>query len=363
MAFFLLDFFIFSLMATITNLLPLSLTFLFLLPSAFINVFRSLGCGQFSRLQFYLLVLLLYTLLSTLVYSPEALVEFDFYRRDGNLFPVYLFLLVVVFTNINTPNLIIDDCRWFLGFSIISVVGYIIYGMFFFFSAHNAAGGFYGVVSSFLFGVWRVKKDKYSLFCLLVSFSFLFLTDSRGSILAFVVASTLISFPRLMKNDNRVFYLFILLNALVVCYSYPVWLNMGKPVSEGATFSIDILNSDIRRVGTFIDRVFYLWPRAIDDFLKSPIFGMGFGSFDDIYSSDFSLLNSLLAVRYAEIYRHTSSHAHNSFFNIIAELGIVGFFIFVLLFNEIKKEIIIIAEKNNVVGLGLMCAFLVLHFC
>ncbi|HCD1314889.1 TPA: O-antigen ligase domain-containing protein, partial [Klebsiella pneumoniae subsp. pneumoniae] len=46
-----------------------------------------------------------------------------------------------------------------------------------------------------------------------------------------------------------------------------------------------------------------------------------------------------VAVKDGATVRHTDAHAHNSTFTILAELGSIGYVLFILLFNEINKKI------------------------
>ena len=58
-------------------------------------------------------------------------------------------------------------------------------------------------------------------------------------------------------------------------------------------------------------------------FRHSPIFGLGFGSFDDQIPSVVDYFG-LFGQASGAVRNHTDSHAHNSYLNLLAELGIVG---------------------------------------
>jgi O-antigen ligase len=88
----------------------------------------------------------------------------------------------------------------------------------------------------------------------------------------------------------------------------------------GYTFSIQ--NQDAK-VANLNIRYEWLWPRALAYFRQSPLVGMGFGSFDDQIRNVTSYFG-LLGVPSDIIVEHSDSHAHNSYLNFLAELGVVG---------------------------------------
>lgn len=284
--------------------------------------------------------------------------DFDFYRRDGNFIVSYLILFVFVFLPISIH---IDFNKTFTilfpAYTVISIIGYVVMpkeitedgsggAVHFFFVSHNAAGGFYSIIAAIAIGMWLETKKKIYILYSLVFLACLYETNSRGSILA-ICAAIAYSFVN-FKKPRAVFLLFLLFQIGIVCETYPVWLAMGKVMSENANFTVSNISSgiDFQRVGTFIDRLYYLWPRAVDNFLHSPLFGLGFGSYDDLYYKYINIIGNLVAIKDGAIVRHTDAHAHNSTFTILAELGLIGYILFVLLFNEINECIKKIAKAD-----------------
>ncbi|HDY6723836.1 TPA: O-antigen ligase family protein, partial [Klebsiella pneumoniae] len=137
------------------------------------------------------------------------------------------------------------------------------------------------------------------------------------------------------------------------------WVSMGKIMSENANYTVSSAAQgiDFQRVGTFIDRLYYLWPRAFDNFIHSPLLGLGFGSYDDLYYRYSDVIPHLLAIKEGAMVRHSEAHAHNSTFTILAELGVVGYLLFILLFNEINKKIIAIKKVEPGIFMALSLAF------
>lgn len=69
-----------------------------------------------------------------------------------------------------------------------------------------------------------------------------------------------------------------------------------------------------------------LWPRALDMFFKSPFLGVGFGAYNDAPFNPYGL-SGLFSVSRPMTYVNSDAHAHNSYFHIAAEMGILGLFI------------------------------------
>jgi O-antigen ligase len=135
-----------------------------------------------------------------------------------------------------------------------------------------------------------------SMFGILVLMPYLFLGRKRwvlATLLAGLIAGSL--FMAIYHTDNSVDYM-------------------------GYRFSIE--NAD-EKVANLSIRYEWLWPRALAYFRQSPLFGIGFGSFDDqisYVSHYFGLFGHPIGITA----NHTDSHAHNSYLNFLAELGVVG---------------------------------------
>ncbi|HBS6366254.1 TPA: O-antigen ligase family protein [Klebsiella pneumoniae] len=340
-----------SLLFSITNYVPFSLLVILLLPISLISVLYREEIFKIRKIELYLILLYVYIITSTLVYSPSSFLDFDFYRRDGNFIVSYLVLFVFIFLPVSINFDLVKTFNMLFPFFIaVSCIGYIIMpkeitedgsggAVHFFFVSHNAAGGFYSILAAISIGMFlETKKKTYLLYSILFLF-FLYSTNSRGSILAIAgaIAYSFIKF----KKPALVFFAFVIVQFVIVYETYPVWEAMGKVMSEQANFTVSNVSTgiDFQRAGTFIDRLYYLWPRAIDNFLHSPLFGMGFGSFDDLYYKYINIINHFVAVKDGATVRHTDAHAHNSTFTILAELGSIGYVLFILLFNEINKKI------------------------
>nr|WP_237735371.1 O-antigen ligase family protein [Serratia fonticola] len=314
-----------------------------------------------QKIELYILLLFCYITISTLYYDPTSFQDFDFYRRDGNFFISYLVLFVFVFMPIGFNINIDTTIKYaFTLFFVVSLFAYVFIPpeeagvQHFLFVSHNAAGGFYSVVCAISVGLYLSRRSLIYLLYASAFFFFLYASNSRGSILAIFCAVGYGLFK--FKKPGLMLSIFILVQFIVVIDTYPVWVSTGKIMSENANFTIS-QSVDFQRAGTFIDRLYYLWPRAFDNFIHSPIFGIGFGSFDDLYYKYIDVVPYLFSVKDGAVLRHTDAHAHNSTFTILAELGIVGYILFILVFSQINKKILGVKKYDEGLSLALNLAF------
>lgn len=330
---------------SITNVLPLSASLALLLGLVPLLLYN--GRTQ-HRLFISLFTLLAYFLISTLIYSPASVIEYSFYRRDGNVFITYapLLLLSLLKLNINIKLIV----RKFIIFSstlnIIFLVVYAVTGgtLFFYepgiyvflFVAHNAAGGFLATISALSIGFYCYKKERLFLILSLGNLAGIYFTDSRGSILAL-----LLSWFIVLVMKGKYFRLTV---AVTIIFQIAMlsWLYLNAApnfltTELGAVDSFTL--GELSRGGTFIMRGFYLWPRAIYLFLHSPLFGTGFGSYND---RPYSLqgipyifqLNSPTTPIFSD------AHAHHSFLHILAETGIIGFILLFYFLKQVRRSIL-----------------------
>lgn len=356
-----------SLFACITNYVPLSLCVVALLPLAITGLCYHQGL-RFTKAQTYLVLLFVWVVMSVLLYNPVSFLDFDFYRRDGNFFISYTVLLVFLFLPFSVN---IDTHQWtfllFLGFFLLSCIGFVLMPgetteegksvHHFFFVSHNAAGGFYSVIGAIALGIYWQTRQKGYLFFTAAFLCFLYATDSRGSLLAIMAAAGYALFG--FRKPALVFVLFLVVQFAVVLHTWPEWVRMGKVMSEGANFVVwgGGQEMSFQRAGTFIDRLYFLWPRALDNVIHSPVVGMGYGSFDDLYYHYIDAIPHVLAIKDQAIIRHSDSHAHNSTFTLLAELGVVGYALFVLLFSELLKALQSLKQHDPVMSFSLVLAF------
>lgn len=171
--------------------------------------------------------------------------------------------------------------------------------------AHNAAGGLYLLVS--VLALWGAVERRLSPVWLPLCVVGLFLTGSRTAVLSFVFAAAVSMTFLLFTRTVRALTLGLILTVLAAP-SAGVVVSRLLPLFQG--------NVDANTSSRFL-----LWRQAWDAFTSHPWFGVGWGNYG-FYDADL----------YA---RGWSTHAHNSFLQLLAEGGVVGFalysFLFVLL--------------------------------
>jgi len=305
-------------------------------------------------IQFYSFLIALYFMYSGIILSKmpiNEVLDYEFFRHDGNYFISFMPLMILPFLrkvdfNINFNKLI---------FTLITVVSIITFGIIililinnfsceercnvchFLFKAHNAAGGYYMILSLISFFYWKYyKKNKLFLIFFIINFVALIMTYSRGSMIGFFLA--LIYYFLEVNNKNKLKHL---LNITIA-------MTLGLIYYIGYSLSINDIDISFYKSGTIMDRVFNLWPRAIQDFFYSPLFGIGYTRYDDL-PYNFYGIKYVYYINISEYIKHTDAHAHNSFLHILAETGIIGLVLWILLFRSIFKytKKIFVESKYN----------------
>ncbi len=316
---------VFALFLTVTNLVPVSAVgFLPIILCAW----RFFGRSYPSFIA-PLTTLTLLILVSTLLYDPHSLTQFDFYRRDGNYFisyaPIFAGCLYAHRWDMNKL------LRAFFVFAVVvNIPPYALYlvqnGLLSifkhpddsfgsFFIARNAAGGFLAMLFCLGVACYLQQRSRIVLALIALCGLMLFSTYSRGSLLG-----ALAVLPYLYFGRKR-----LILASLIACLlvgSLAMAMYHVRPNVDYMGYTFTIQNSDAK-VANLDIRYEWLWPRALTYFRQSPIVGMGFGSFDDQIRNVTSYFG-LLGIPSDIVVEHSDSHAHNSYLNFLAELGIVG---------------------------------------
>jgi len=295
-----------------------------------------------------LLVIYIYFTLSYFI-SNQTLSNFlsyGFLRYDGNFFFCYIpfFALAVPYFNYKKVLRLYFNFIFFT-FSLLSVAGIVgiltknyspiilndkydglmLVGLN---NAHNATGSVYALASIFAL-VFVLKSQKrykiYYIIILLLCLFGLIMTQSRGSYLGFIVGALFViwlHFRSILK--------FILTVTAMMIVSLPLifFTNLHERFIKMLDFT-DVNNyAIVARIG--------LWKKALYLFRKSPVFGVGFGRFNDIsysindYGYTLTRLDEFVGVpkifytHNAPNFDFSSAHAHNSYLQFLAETGIIG---------------------------------------
>jgi O-antigen ligase len=348
---------LFCLAFTMTNFVPFSALMVFLAP--FLVVWYSLN-NKVSPLTFSLVLMLSYFVISTLLYMPSSFLEYKFYRRDGNVFISFLPLLLYapIAFRLNVERMVEIFLCWS---AVTTVFLFLTYSLFslnvddsgchhFLFYAHNAAGGFFAVVASIALGYYLHSRSKLYLLLFILLFLGLILTKSRGSILGFAMA--FVSSVIFREKFNLWFVLgaFVIFIAMM-SQAYPLWMEMGMPMR---VFTYEYLPEGMERAGTILERAMIMWPRAVYLWLKSPIFGAGFGSYNDIPYDLVGIENVIMINNVAKA-AFDAGHAHHSYFHILAETGVVGFSLVMYFLLNIYR--FLMKEESSGLRRGMLIAF------
>lgn len=146
------------------------------------------------------------------------------------------------------------------------------------------------------------NRKKNNLIAVLIFFSALLLTQKRGPLVAVAIAVVITYFlskrETMSQKVKRMFgFSIIILATLYIAYeAFPELFSV-----------IDRFSTD-----NMLTNRTYLWDYAIEMFKSSPVFGHGWGSYShtlDLTTNTFSISNQ---------------NAHNIYFQILAETGIVG---------------------------------------
>lgn len=353
-----------SLFASVTNFLPLSVSFCLLLLLVPVITRRIPTEGIFLPL----LCLYIVFLISVLIYHPQSLINPTFYRRDGNFFVTFLPLLILVRQRrwFNTGKVV----RLFIYFAtainllcmLVPRLGFnpnhfiFIEGAtvnHFLFVAHNAAGGFIAVLLGLNIGFFLAGKSdrtkKRMLICCLINLAALVDSGSRGTWIAFAIAIALFLIMKrdLSERKYRIPYDQMIFLLVLVTMVLLITIVSDEKLYD---FVLSIFHIT-KRTFTISIRLSELWPKAIRMFFSSPLIGTGYGSFNDEPENLFVIVKGLLALNQPTEYIFNSSHAHNTFLHVLAETGIVGLFFLIFLLHRIWNSIMRINNKPLRYGL------------
>ncbi|ORC48920.1 polymerase [Burkholderia sp. A27] len=314
-----------ALFLTVTNLLPVSAAGF--LPIVLCS-WRFFG-RSYPAFMSALTVFTLFVLVSTLLYDPRSLIEFEFYRRDGNFFVSYapifagclyahrwdlnkvLRTFFIFAVAINVP----PYAYYILQNGLLSIFTHPDNSFGSYFIARNAAGGFLAMLFCLGTACYLQKRGKLILALLAMNGLMLFSTYSRGSLLG-----ALVMLPYLYFGRKR--WMLGTLMGCLVAGSVAIAFIHTEPNVNYMGYSFNIHNQDAK-VANLDTRSEWLWPRALAYFRQSPVVGLGFGSYDDQIGHVVSYFD-LLGIPSDVTVEHSDSHAHNSYLNLLAEMGVVG---------------------------------------
>ncbi|MBC7882409.1 MAG: O-antigen ligase family protein [Anaerolineae bacterium] len=373
---------IFSLFFSFTNFLFLSAIFsgiaLILSPLVILQ-----GLAKHKSLAIFFIGFI-YFFVVALLYDPSAFIDFDFYRRDGNLFisfaplmalPLFQSLgekfwkteslikgLIIISLFTNIPLLI----YWLATGNLYTPENGLAEAGYFsaLFLSTNAAGGFFAVLLSLSTVYLFQPKERWwgIVSCLMLGFM-LYETSSRGSLYGWFLAVLLCV---LFKRWQFRFFSIMLPGLAVILLFAGAVLSLEQPreakaydeaLAQGQlSFGADIGEKE----ANWQIRTQVLWPRALDLALQSPLFGIGFGAYDDRPVELEEYIPGLTSFNKNGDHIHSDAHAHNSYLHMFAECGVIGLSIFLGMLYSVLMTISKIS--NSRLCFGLTLAFWTLTF-
>jgi len=156
------------------------------------------------------------------------------------------------------------------------------------------------------------------LILLFINLLALFITKSRASYVGFFGAAIIVVWLN-FKSIKK----FLITIGVLIFISVPTLYLTG--IYKRLLGILDLGQ------GTTVIRL-YIWEKAWYLFSQSPIFGIGYGRFNDIFSIDRSLFDigrlrgypGIVSFYMKQSYFFDSSHAHNSYLQFLTETGIIG---------------------------------------
>ena len=335
------------------------------------------------RINILLLIICLYFIFSYFLSQQTFtnLFSYGFLRFDGSFFFSYLpfFIFAVPFLNYKkTLNIYLWSL--FVIFSIFAVIGFFEYSNNIHFltvriskvevgpeyialnNSHNATGSVNAIAGIFAlaFFLESDKKEKIPFTGILILLVIaLVMTKSRGSLIAFAVAVVFIFWI-----NSKSFLRFVRNIMLLVAASAPFIFITGayKRIAQ-------IVNIYDENIVTRLT----MWEKAIYLFKQSPIFGIGFGRYNDIAWKDYDAIRlsgvpGIFSVYKMPGYIFDTSNAHNSYLHFLAETGVIGLalvisfwvFCFIIIFRSYKLTGDRFSRKVYLSAIGSIIALFVL---
>lgn len=169
------------------------------------------------------------------------------------------------------------------------------------------------------------KKLLFTIFAFFIMLISLFLSKSRAGIFFFATACTFFSLSVLFRKNAKKAVWFILFGALLGCLLLS-WLGGDRALKELATA---IYSSE------YVGRVM-LHGEARNILADHPLFGIGIGAFSGI----FPMYRTGFRISFYE-------HLHNDIFQLLIELGIIGFSAVVLVFVTFLLKFLMAGAKTK----------------
>lgn len=211
------------------------------------------------------------------------------------------------------------------------------------FGTHHAAGYASGALVILFTSLYRYEHQRWQMIGAVVSVLLLFFANSRTTIVALLLAYMCFFHTRIFRfrivagvGTLVVVSLFMwrILNPfsfarMAILVDPDLWRTIGDQLSLAGSIDLDTIDNLEKEGGyhNIITRV-VLWIRASIYFFESPLIGIGAFRFND--TNGFRLVELLPFVSVADSDSTSMSvfSAHNSYFQVLAEGGLIGFVLY-----------------------------------
>jgi len=245
---------------------------------------------------------------------PELLVPHEKYivnyMKRSLYFVIGFALISILFYNLSVKNRIIFPSIY--GFRISSYVG-----------DPNRLGSFLNIITCLFIYEYHILKTKKTLFILLISVSFIFMTGSRASILI-VLFYILFSYTETRNRSKHINWKSIiqLLFVLVIIFSlYPsISLRLDRIAQSYSNDRYDVREE--------------IFKQGIDEFMKHPLVGSGPFTF----SSDKRIVLHGI---------DQEATSHNMYLEVLSTMGLIGFIPYILILINMLYDLYRIKNNND----------------
>lgn len=309
----------------------------------FFLVIKWVKSKEINIINFLVIVFLLFLLLHLIFISNINLLEIlnaKYFRTEGRIFFTFIPFLYFSTFGLNEEkmfNLLQYLYYTFAFFALMSIVhlmtplkfSFLFYGPMELFSGlfptKNSAGNFIGfIIISFFFT--RSLKNNKDLLILILMITVFLLANSRQAIFGIFLTSFFYMF-----KYSRFNFRLMSLKKIIPFLSIPVLVMLSNSNVITRIFSIDFSTINIfYRINSWLD--------AINLFVKSPILGIGFNRFGD-FNKEFIGLEGFFYFARDGLFDWLIhyNHPHNQYLLILAETGLIGITLYLLIFYYLFK--------------------------
>ncbi|NJM75998.1 MAG: O-antigen ligase family protein [Acaryochloridaceae cyanobacterium RU_4_10] len=319
----------------------------------FVNLIHSKKF-RINKIGILILINFLYWIISGFLVGAIDFTSFAdplFYDGDARVFLSYSSLLFfcVSSSNLNSLHYSLNIIRGLSSFSFLLFLFWIPTKAQFiseglannfaaFLTSHTGAGTFFGFLSIILFFYGYFNKSKFDLILSFMMLLAVFGTGSRATVVGLVI----VGFWFVFSNFKLKKFIFISLISIALLAILPIIathtferisLLFDSNVFTLIFEQIKIGESDGWEPGyserelasgeaNILSRIVF-WSYAIHRFLQSPVFGIGWGRYNDL-SVNFSGIPGLIYIATSGDRRFGAASAHNSYLMLLCESGIIG---------------------------------------